>query len=111
MKKSSNKNHVSTFFVTVNTNQTDVQHITSLREAFNMFYSNIKNFIKLLGKEDLSFIDKIICESAIEIGSEKHRVHLHSLIKINHRTKIQLDQAKMRIFFQEMMDLPSIHLN
>jgi len=50
-----------------------------------------------------------IGEEKVEKGNKQ--VHLHGLIKVRHRTKLQLDLQKIHAFFTEALRLKNIYVN
>jgi len=48
-------------------------------------------------------------QSAIETGKKERQVHLHALIKVDHRTKLQLDLRLIAPFFKRELRLPNIY--
>jgi len=56
-------------------------------------------------------VDSIDIETAVEKGKKQEQVHLHGLIKVRHRTKLQLDLQKIHIFFTEALGLKNIYVN
>jgi len=52
-----------------------------------------------VSRNNLGFIGEIDVESTVETGKSEKRVHLHSLIRVKHRTKLQVDLRKTHAFF------------
>jgi len=67
-----------------------------MREVAEWFFNQIENHFRFLKCEhpeskNVSYVDSIDIETAVEKGKKQERVHLHGLIKVRHRTKLQLD--------------------
>jgi hypothetical protein len=106
------KENISKFFVTINSNQTHPKYITLLKTSYNKFYDNLESFIKFLNQnEGIDKIHSMNLEACVECGKINKRFHIHSFITIQHYTKLRLDQEKIRNFFCEELNLPSIHIN
>jgi hypothetical protein len=108
------KQEQSRFLVTINTNKTFLDiDINYFKAVIAQFYDYIEYHIKYKDphRANESFIDHISMKSVVGIGEEFHRVHCHLFITITHRTKIHLDQEKIRTFFQNQLGLDKIHLN
>lgn len=103
----------SNFYITINTQGTDLGLREKLKEAFNEFYENLEAFIYFRRPGDgLEKIDKIECRRvAIEVGKKYHRVHLHCLLSITHRSNIQLNLKMMKEHFESYTGRGNIHLN
>jgi len=71
--------------------------------------AHIEEFFCFLNRDvsrnNPGFIDEIDVESTVEIGKKKKRVHLHSLIGVKHRTKLQVDLRMTHAFFWERFQL------
>ena len=107
---------VSTFLLTVNTQQTsEVVDPERLREVMDAIHSNITAFIlyRDTTRASSQFIRDIqLLGTEIEIGSSKARVHSHTLIQFHHDTKILLRADKIRTHVQTMLGLEApIHVN
>jgi len=87
---------VSTFFTTINRNSQDLIREAQMREVAEWFFNQIENHFRFLNCKHLEtnnvlYVDLIDIETAVEKGMKQERVHLHGLIKVRHRTKLQLD--------------------
>jgi hypothetical protein len=111
---------LSSFFVTINTNETNEELRPQLERAYEYFFEHIRDFISIIKagatkspmrETELEKIKSIDCDVASEIGGKMHKVHLHALIKIVHRTKIHLNVNRMRSFFNEVLELRGVHIN
>ena len=105
VKKSSIKENISSFLITINTQGKNKENIPKLKSAFLQFYDEIENYIIDKVINGNTKIEKIVCQAAIEKGRRTTRYHLHSLIKITHNGKLQLNIDKMRDFFNEKIPL------
>src|SRR5688500_10507795 len=96
-QQSQEKSKISKFYLTINTNQTDVTLKPKLKQAFTLFYVNCENFFVWLedGLPKLNKIVSISGEGSTEVGDIQHRVHFHAFLTVKHHTKIQLDYDKM----------------
>src|SRR5579883_2576455 len=92
--------HISRFFITINTNKTDIKQIKPLKKAYEGFYQNLDRFITYLDTENKS-INEISDDPVIGIGKTYNRVHNHSLITIKHNIKIHLNFDKIRKYFSK----------
>jgi hypothetical protein len=76
--KSKLKLHSSNFFITLNSNSTDLEYKSLLIEAFEEYYANIEVF---LTATDPELVDSVDAPTALcEVGPKKKRVHLHAYI-------------------------------
>jgi len=81
-----------------------------MREVAELFFNQIENHFRFLNHKfpetnNVSYVDSIDIETAVEKGKKQERVHLHGLIKVRHRTKLQLDLQKIHTFFTEAIRL------
>jgi hypothetical protein len=93
------KNHLSSFLITVNCQIDDKKFIPKLKKAYESFYDNITDYIKEKGTGVK--IKSISSESTIERGEKRRAYHIHALVRIEHTSKIHLDLDKMRTFFNK----------
>lgn len=109
------KDRVSQLFLTVNTNSQDLISEQQLKQVANSYFENMEEFIRFLHKDhnrnNVEHIDDIKIQSSVEIGKKEKRVHLHALIRIEHRTKLQLDLRKTTTFFKKQLDLKNLYLH
>ncbi len=115
-KKGFGSDKVWTFFLTVNTNSQDLISEVQMRAVAEQFFNQIENYFRFLNRKfpetnNVSHVDSIDIETAVEKGKKQERVHLHGLIKVRHRTKIQLDLRKIHSFFTEALRLKNIYVN
>ena len=95
---------MSNFFVTINSNRSDPEVVELLKSAYNGFVKNIFEFLKYPGGTDQrDKIQKIDIDTALEQGSIKKRYHIHAYIKIQHKTKLQINMSKCRNYFKERL--------
>src|SRR5579885_496161 len=94
--------HVSRFFITINTNKTDIKQIKPLKQAYEGFYQNLDRFITYLDPSN-KMINEITDDPVIGIGKTYNRVHIHSLITIKHNSKIHLNFDKIRKYFSKYL--------
>jgi len=89
-------NKVSTFFLTVSSNSQDLISEAQMREVAEWFFNQIENHFRILNHKftetnNVSYVDLIDIETAVEKGKKQEQVHLHGLIKVRQRTKLQLE--------------------
>lgn len=107
-----NNHKISNFFLTLNTNSAELISPSLLRKKGNEFFEHIEEFFRfLIPGQGVNFLDSIDIQTAIESGSKYGRVHLHALIKVNHRTKILMDLRKIKSYFEKELNLPSVYVN
>ena len=103
----------SNYFLSVNSNQvySDAfydKFVDVLLDFFDNFYDFIDYYKGY--PEDPDMTIKIL--PVPEVGGKKHRLHMHSTIEIEHRSKIKLNYQKMREYFAEhLTDGKKINLN
>jgi hypothetical protein len=98
--------HISRWFVTINSNRTEKEMVRRLKLSYEGFYNNLKRFIKYMKvNEGEEKVISITDDPVIGIGKMYHRIHVHSLITIKHRTKLQLDYDKIRLFLNRAMGM------
>ena len=106
---------VSTFLLTVNTQQTSHEiNPEDLEAVMDLIHDNITSFLEYKDKmrASSSYIDSVeILASCVEVGGTKHRVHNHSVIQLHHRTKVQLRRNKSERVVSEMLGLSGMHIN
>ncbi len=103
---------LSTFYITLNTNQTTkVIPASLLKEVWAFYYENIESFLKFKLGGDASKIQDISSEVACEIGKVYNRVHIHALIRIEHTTNLQIDTELSRKWFEESLGVDGLHLH
>jgi len=107
---------VSAFFLTVNSNSQDLICKAQMREVAEQFFNQIENHFRFLNHKfpetnNVSYVVLIDIKIAVEKGKKQERVHLHGLIKVRHRTKLQLDLQNIHAFFTEALRLKNIYVN
>jgi len=113
----------SNFFLTINTNQRfrirDERDVQEVQEFANRFkdtlthiFDNIQQYLKVPEDSEWNrkYFENINVESAVERSPDTDTVHAHILIKVDHRTKVQLDYDAIKNYILEQMGLPNIHL-
>ncbi len=115
-KKNADYHRVSSFFVTMNTNTSDLVSEAQLKRVAQDYFANLEmEFLHYLHPQEErnnpSYIDNIQIDSTVETGKKEKRVHLHALIRFEHRTRIQIDLKKSVTFFKEQLDLPNVYLH
>ena len=93
----SQKLHSSKFFITLNTNSSDISYKDKLKQAYNKWYKDLLHY--LTKKTDEVTIKSINCKAVLEVGEEKHRIHMHSVLTIIHTGKIHINIEKSRAYF------------
>jgi len=101
--KKKNIEHVSRWFITINSNRVGIENIKPLKQAYEGFYKNIKKFLLFMDEGNENNIIEISDDPVIGIGKIYSRVHIHSLITIKHTTKIHLNFDKIRLFFSKLL--------
>ena len=104
MSLSSTDTKYSNFLITINSNQSSDDYKAKLKDAFDIFYDSINEFLLYL--EDgasWSDIKNVSGEGVLEVGSKLGKIHLHALVCINHNTKIRLDFEQIRLFFGDLL--------
>jgi len=103
------KSRGSNFLVTISTNKVDYPE-KKLKQAFAAWYKDLRNHIRFFegNKSDLKSIKS---ESVIEVGEKYGRIHLHSLIKIDHGAKIHINLAKSRKTLGRLLGLEKFHFD
>ncbi len=103
----------SPFYITINTQQTDLKYVPLLKETYDAMVQR-KEFFLVCKDNDPDFISKVISldhEPEIEIGPIYRKIHLHTVWTFKHKTKIQLDQDKIRRYIAGNLNIPPIHLH
>jgi len=96
---------VSRWFITINTNKTSLDEVKRLRDAYEAMFNNIRRFFKFLEGSPQDIISSVD-DPVIGIGNVYGRVHIHSLITVNHKAKIHLDYDKVREYFKRALGYP-----
>lgn len=109
------KDKVSSFFLTCNSQSRDLISEALMKEVAQRFFEKIEDYLRFLDKDprrnNNSYIDDVDIQSAVETGKKEKRVHLHALIRIEHRTKLQLDLRKITSYFERELRLKSVYLH
>lgn len=107
----------SSFLITLNPNVFDdnKKNKKIVRDSTNMILQNIQAFIQYKDKTKSGsrYLDDIIIhKSVLEVSTKNKKVHSHSVIEINHRTKIALRRDKLARVFRDLCGLDTeIHLD
>jgi uncharacterized membrane protein YfhO len=97
LKTAKTKWNQSNFFVTVNPNVTKKElSPKKLDGIIHEMFSNVVDYVKILSANKDVKYNAVDAEYGIEVGKDKHRVHAHILVRIQHNSKIQLDLTKIR---------------
>jgi hypothetical protein len=91
------KQHLSTFFILVNSQIDDEKYKKRLKDAYTEFYKNVNDY--LVNKSKTVGIKSISSQATVERGNKRFAYHLHALLRIEHTGKIHLNLEKMRGFF------------
>lgn len=91
----------SAWFITINTQSTDMKIVEPLRDAWKYITQRMAFFTSsdVEGAEILSVRDRPV----IEIGPRYHRVHLHTQLAIDGRGLIMLDYVEIRKFINDLL--------
>lgn len=101
---------ISRFFVTINTQQTSTKYREGLAKAWTYVFDHLIQFLKFREGHEQK-ISKKEGQSELEIGPDQKRIHLHSIVKIYHRSNLQLDRAKIVKYIEESIQLEGIYFN
>ena len=100
------KLHNSTFLLSISSNQA----VTSMKDPFVPIFKNqianvlrnLPDYVKVVGNAIPDPEMEITIKSAFEIGEKYHRLHSHSIVSINHDSRIQLDREKFDAKFENL---------
>lgn len=104
----------STFYLTVNTNETNPELLPMLKEVMDYVFENLSNEFLIYRKKEVAgkeFIDDVKVEPVCEIGDKQHRVHCHALIFISHHSNIHIHTWKLESFLIQELEIPGVHLD
>jgi len=117
----------SNFYLTINSNQamhcigdTDqLQKKSQLtKQRFKAIIShildsdNIVDYIKILNKGDtMDKVKNIQVDTVIEIGDKTKKLHCHSLVYVEHNTRVQLDLAKIKKEIINALKVKNIYMD
>ena len=120
-------NRVSTFLITVNTNNTDQKYIAILKDAWMQIADNLGDYIKhrdpdpekkygRWGKYDVDqkrngLISSTEMKSGVQIAPKKLFIHLHSAIRMVHQSNIQIDTKALKAEMDRLTGLPGVYIN
>lgn len=97
------KGQVSGFFITINSNRTDMTYAYVLEDMWHYIYNHMYDFI---GYNDPTrngpeyILDIAEVEFGLERGDAYGRIHAHCLFYIRHRSNIRVDKDKVRDYAQ-----------
>ena len=111
MADDKDKIRVSGWFLTVNTNKQPTDELyDKLTDALDVFNESVPDLLEYMkkgeGKE--RYIDH---EGEIkrEVGEEKHRLHAHMYLEVQHRTIVHLPYRTLGKWFAEQMGLDNCY--
>lgn len=103
----------SNFFLTISTNRVPgtTDEVVSFAEVLSGMFDGLQGLFKfdgLIGKRgaaipegDSQAVRNWTGKYGIEIGTQKHRLHAHVLIKVHHNTRMQLDLEALKRYLVE----------
>jgi hypothetical protein len=106
-KKKYDKLRHSVFFMLINPNQATLAHTKSMADL----RAKMKQFVEkhLLDEEDamryvkvikpgdsIEKVKKVKTDTSLEFGADTHKLHLHSIVYVQHYSKVHLDLQKLR---------------
>lgn len=115
-KKKLKKKRYSTWLITVNPNKRvsdetspEFQQLSEklVNIGRDIFLNNFYDYIKITdpdGSYNDILKDEVNVEAGVEIAPKTRCVHMHVLLKIPHRTKLQFDFEKMKNDMQQHFD-------
>lgn len=106
----------SGFLFTINTNQSDERYRQPLMDAVDGFLTNLEQFLKHVPAAgelfDPDFTDKLVSadlepqiEKSEAADARNRSLHCHIVMKIQHRTRIQLNTKKSADYFRQALGL------
>jgi hypothetical protein len=115
------KIRTSAFYLTLNTNcsykpKVNDEHldddISFFDGVINHVLNNIDQFLLIPeGHWSDDYIKDTQVQYFIERGTQKGFLHMHSLIKILHKTQVKLDLKKIREYVSKELGLTGIHIH
>lgn len=117
------KLETSGFLLTVNCNQSDDRYKKALMDAVDAYLTNLEHFLKHVPKAgevfDPEFKDKLISaemephmEKSEAADAKNRSWHCHIIIKVVHRTRIQINTKLTADYFRQELNLPyTPHVN
>ena len=119
-KTNPDKVRTSAFFLTLNTNKSykegNDEHFYDDTEIFDgvmtHILNNIDDFVLIPeGHWTDDYIKNTNVQYVIERGTTKGFLHMHSLIKVLHKTQVKLDLKKMREYVSKELGITGIHIH
>ncbi len=95
----------SNWFITVNTNQRFATYdaakplLRELQVAIKQVFINLASYVQFAPEGhayNSEFIDRVRVKQGVEFSEDRGLVHVHFMIAIRHRSKIQLDYKKIQ---------------
>ncbi len=105
---------ISSFILTINTNQDHEVYLKLLKEAFEEWYNTQieKSIIFKVEGEGMEKIIKIKPQvGGIERAPTNGSIHIHATIVIVHNTRIWLNPPLIRDWFSAKLNLNKVHVN
>jgi hypothetical protein len=109
----------SHWFITLSTNQRykeDDPNKESDSEIFEEviqdILQNVPKYVKMPEGETWSKekIEEVDCDFTIEWGSTTNALHCHALVKIKHRSRLQLDYASIKEKVKEELGVSNVYM-
>lgn len=94
--------HYSSWLITINTNSTDRRLIGPLRKTWRYITEHMQDFAQTVipGAKLL----QVGTKPAMEIGSDKHRIHLHDQLILKSEGICYLNYGAIRAFIKKQLD-------
>ena len=115
-EKKENQDKFSSFFVTINTNQSYKEDDPSIDDDAQIFSSviedilnNIGDYITLPVGDDLSKVKDADLEYVVERGSKMRSLHTHIMIKFKHNSNVKLNYKKIKDKIKSELGLNNIY--
>jgi hypothetical protein len=113
------KDKISNFFLTINTNQQykdgdpNIENdIAVFEETLKGILSNINDYVKIQGGEwSDENIKDVDIDYVIELGTVKKCIHAHIMLKFKHNTHLMLDYVKIKAKILNSLGLKNIYIN
>jgi hypothetical protein len=108
----------SNFFLTINTNQRFKDDDLMLQNDTEVFVeviekvlNNIQSYVSIPVEANWdNDVQSVDVDYVVEKGNEKNCLHTHILMKIKHRTRVQLNYKLLKEHICADLGLPNIHL-
>ncbi len=123
---------ISRFHITVNSQKIEEIYRGKIKECLTGMHEALSELIKCVDTDDLKhypqatdtkeeaqarhdsflkLIDEVDMEAVIERGGKYHKWHSHIMVSIKHHTRVQMDQAKLRVCWRDGLDVSDVHLS